>query len=132
MYELHLKLFSKITLKKPQTFPKESRQADLVLTNQRYCHIHRTAQSHRIKKLTQMSNMWQTFNQLFLVRASTAKGSTRNVNISQSRTKPGLTAPGHLIAPANRSTAQAKQETPLKSKSINHLETSMNSNSLGC
>lgn len=51
MYELHLKLFNKITtLKKPHTFPRESRKTDPVLTHQKYCQIHRIAQSHRTKK----------------------------------------------------------------------------------
>lgn len=50
-YELHLKLFNKITtLKKPHTFPRESRKTDPVLTHQKYCQIHRIAQSHRTKK----------------------------------------------------------------------------------
>lgn len=69
-----------------------------------------------------MSNMWQTFNQTFFLCVLTpAKASTRNVNISQSRTKPALTARGHLTAPANHSTTQAKEETPLKIKTIKHL-----------
>lgn len=69
-----------------------------------------------------MSNMWQTFNQAFFLCVLTpAKASTRNVNISQSRTKPVLTARGHLTVPANHSTAQAKEETPLKIKTIKHL-----------
>lgn len=69
-----------------------------------------------------MSNMWQTFNQTFFLCVLTpAKASTGNVNISQSRTKPALTARGHLTAPANHSTTQGKEETPLKIKTIKHL-----------
>lgn len=69
-----------------------------------------------------MSNMWQTFNQAFFLCVLTpAKASTGNVNISQSRTKPVLTARGHLTVPANHSTAQAEEETPLKIKTIKHL-----------
>lgn len=124
-YELHLKLFNKITtLKKPHTFPRESRKTRQTL----FSHTRNTARYTGLpkvteqRKLTQMSNMWQTFNQTFFLCVLTpAKASTGNVNTSQSRTKPALTARGHLTVPANHSTAQAKGETPLKIKTIKHL-----------
>lgn len=123
-YELHLKLFNKITtLKKPHTFPRESRKTDRPCSHKpKYCQIHRIAQNQNKEN----SHRWATCGKplisffFFLCVLTPAKASAKNVNTSWSRTKPALTAQEHLMVPANRSTAQAKGRTPLKIKNIKH------------
>lgn len=124
-YELHLKLFNKITtLKKPHAFPRESRKTDRPRSHTP--EILPDTQDRPKSQNKENSRRWATcgkplIRHFFLCVLTPAKASTGNVNISQSRTKPALTARGHLTAPANHSTAQAKEETPLKIKTIKHL-----------
>lgn len=124
-YELHLKLFNKITtLKKPHTFLRESRKTDRPCSHTP--EILPDTQDCPKSQNKENSRRWATcgkplIRHFFLCVLTRAKASTGNVNISQSRTKPALTARGHLTVPANHSIAQAKEETPLKIKTIKHL-----------
>lgn len=112
-YELYLKLFNKITtLKKPHTFPRDSSEAD------RPCsHTPETLPDPRGCPKSQNkgnSRRWATCGKpliglfFFLCVLTPAKGSTRNVNISPSRTKPALTAWEHLTEPVNCSASQRR------------------------
>lgn len=100
-YELHLKLFNKITtLKKPHTFPRESRKTDRPCSHKpKYCQIHRIAQNQNKEN----SRRWATCGKplisffFFSMRANTSKSQRQECQyfMKQNKTSPDSTGASH-------------------------------------